>query len=326
MRRPVLLVLAVAIVAASFSSIFVRLSEAPALVLSFYRMVLALPFTAAALVLGGWTAAGRGADAGRGAASRGADAGREASVRREAAGRGTATKRRDLLLVIVSGICLALHFATWMASLRYTTVASSLVLVCSNPLIVAAASLVMREERLPPGAYAAGGLALVGVILVGGGDYTLGGTALYGDALAFLGAIFVAGYMLIGRRVRARLDNASYTLGVYLAAAVALGVIGVVGRVPLLGYPPREWLLFLALAVVSTLFGHSLFNWALGHVPAAVVSVGTLAEPAIASALAWLIFGEVPTAPEFVGGVVILGGLFWFGLAMQSEPRGSAVA
>ncbi|MBX6349986.1 MAG: DMT family transporter [Clostridia bacterium] len=306
----VLLALATAVVAVSFASIFVRFSSAPPVVLSFYRLALAVPLTVLA------SAAGTGIR-GRTRAAGGAGVARAG---RPAAARARWPAARDVALMAASGLLLALHFTSWIASLRYTTVASSLVLVSSHPLLVAAAAVPLGDEPLSRAAYLAAGVALLGTAIVGGGDYALGGTALYGDGLALLGAACLAGYMLVGRRLRSRLDNATYTTWVYAFAAVALGLGARVAGVPLVPYPPREWAIFLALAVVPTLFGHTLFNWALEHVPAATVSVTNLGEPVGATLLAWLVLGELPTAAEAAGGAAILAGLVGFLRATSKPP------
>lgn len=310
MSRRVLLALVTAVVAVSFSSIFIRFSHAPAVALSFYRLALSVPLTAAAGLAGErWLARRDGRAAAR-------DAGVTAEARAPARARAG-----DTLLVVASGFFLALHFATWIASLRYTTVASSVVLVSSHPLVVGALAAILGDEPLPAGAYLAGAVALAGTVIVGWGDYTLAGTALHGDVLAFLGAVFLCGYMLIGRRLRARMDNVRYTIRVYAAAAAVLAVVAWLGRVPLWPYPPAEWLIFLALAVVPTLFGHTLFNWALAHIPATAVSISNLGEPVGSAVLAWLILGELPTAAEAAGGAVILAGLVWFARAMRAQAK-----
>lgn len=303
----VLLALATAVVAVSFSSIFIRASDAPALALSFYRLAMAVPVT---VLLRGFRRSG---------ARSGTEGPLAAGGAASAAETGQTT--RDLALMAASGLCLAAHFAAWIASLRYTTVASSVVLVSSHPLLVAAASRVIHDEALPRPAYAWAGLTLLGTALVGGGDLALGGPAAYGDMLALLGALSLAGYMLIGRRLRLRLDNVTYTAWVYAFAAAALALAASASGVPLWPYPAREWAIFLALALVPTLLGHSLFNWALAHVPATAVSLSNLGEPLGATVLAWLLLGEVPTAAEAAGGAAILLGLAGFLGALGRSGR-----
>ncbi|MBX5477354.1 MAG: DMT family transporter [Clostridia bacterium] len=319
MNRRVVAALVVAVVAVSFSSIFIRYSDAPAIALSFYRLALSLPILAA-LGLAGARRRARTAPAGP--AGPGGAGAATTRIRRWLPASERAALR-DVAAMIASGVFLALHFAVWIASLEYTTVASSVVLVTSHPLLVGVLAMLLGDDRLPPGAYLGGALAVLGTALIGWGDYALGGTALYGDLLAFLGAVFISGYILIGRHVRRHVDNLAYTLWVYAAAAAALAAIAAFAGVPLWPYPAGEWLIFLALAVVPTIFGHTLFNWALGHVPAAAVSIVILGEPVGSTLLAWLFLGEVPTAGEMIGGAVILAGLVYFSLAMRNAEASS---
>lgn len=221
-------------------------------------------------------------------------------------------KGRDLAWCLVSGLFLALHFATWVTSLFYTTVASSTVLVSMQPLFVMAGSHFLYRERVPPLGLAAAGLAIIGSGLIGGGDIRAGREFLLGDVLAFTGAAMAAGYVLIGRRLRQRLSLLAYTVPVYgfcslLLFAMALGAGQTVG-----GFPARDWLLFLALAVVPTVGGHTLYNYCLRYLPAHVVSVSTLGEPVGASLLVLAFLGEAPSATTVLGGALALGGIAWF--------------
>jgi drug/metabolite transporter (DMT)-like permease len=149
-----------------------------------------------------------------------------------------------------------------------------------------------------------------------------GGSAPFGNLLAFVGAVAVSGYMLIGRFVRQRLSANEYTFIVYGVSAVFLTGYAIAAGNPLFGYPGRELLLFLALAVVCTLMGHSLYNWALRFLSPTVISTTVLGEPVIAGLLAILVFGELPTAYTLLGGSVILASIFMF-LRESSRSRGS---
>ena len=127
-----------------------------------------------------------------------------------------------------------------------------------------------------------------------------------------LAAILVSGYLLIGQRLRTRMSLLVYVFFVYGAAALVLGGLAAAMRLPMTGYDPREWWLFVALAAIPTLLGHTVFNWALQHVPASVVSVSILGEPVGAVVLAMLVLGEVPAPIQIVAGAVILGGIGLF--------------
>lgn len=231
----------------------------------------------------------------------------------------------ERILAGISGFFLAIHFATWITSLEYTSVASSVVLVTSTPLWVALLAPFTIKESPSRLVLVGMGLALVGVIGVGlsdtcrfsqmrlfcpGLENIFQGKAILGDLLATSGAIVAAAYVLIGRKLRAGLSLVGYTFLVYGAAAVFLVVFMVVsGNIPI-GYPAQAYLWFLLLALVPQLMGHSSFNWALGYVSAALVSVALLCEPVGATLLAYLFLGETPTTLKLFGAILILIGVY----------------
>lgn len=149
-------------------------------------------------------------------------------------------------------------------------------------------------------------------MLVGISDFQVGGQALWGDFLAFLGAIFVAGYMLVGRGIRERLSLLPYIIMVYGSSMITLFLAAVIYQLPLVPYSPGTWLMFLLLAAVPTIMGHTVFNWALRYVKAAVVSVSILGESVGATILAYFIFHQVPTLLQVTGGLIIITGLVIF--------------
>jgi len=218
--------------------------------------------------------------------------------------------RADGWLAVFSGIFLALHFATWISSLEYTTVASSVVLVSASPLFVAIASWLFLREKAGRPVILGLGVALAGGVIVGLTDR--GGVmrnALLGDVLALGGALAVTGYWIIGRRLRARLSLVPYIAIVYGTAAVTLVLMTGVAQQTLVGYSPSVYLCFLLLALGPQLLGHSSFNWALAHLPATFVSVATLGEPIGSTILAYLILRETPTPLKIVGAALILVGI-----------------
>lgn len=223
--------------------------------------------------------------------------------------------RSDGWLAILSGILLALHFATWISSLEYTTVASSTVLVSTSPLFVGAASWLLLREKIGRAVVIGLMVALIGSVIIGLSDAGATSAAhaarnpLLGDGLAVAGAVAVAGYLLIGRRLRARLAVVPYIAVVYSVAAVALIVMATVARQSFTGYSPATFGWIIALALGPQLLGHSAFNWALAHLPATFVSVATLGEPIGSALLAYVIFGEAPTPVKLMGAVMILAGI-----------------
>ncbi|MEW5873321.1 MAG: DMT family transporter [Chloroflexota bacterium] len=233
--------------------------------------------------------------------------------------------RRDLLLVLLSGFFLALHFATWISSLEYTTVASSVVLVSTVPLWVALLAPVTIREPLGRAVLVGMLLALVGGVIVGISDTCtwegarlacpdlsefIRGQAFLGDLLALAGAVTAAGYLLIGRSVRRRVSLVSYIFMVYGMAALVLVVIMLAaGHMPL-GYPASTYLWFVLLALVPQLIGHSTYNWALEYLSAAYVSIALLGEPIGSTVLAYFFLQETPAPIKIFGAILILAGIY----------------
>jgi drug/metabolite transporter (DMT)-like permease len=276
-------VLLVAVAAMSWAGPLVRLTDAPALAVAAWRLVLsALPLAAVLL----W--------------------------RRWRRGRWPDLRPRDAALAVGAGVLLALHFWSWIASLDLTTVASSVVLVSMQPLFVAILSAAFLAERPTRRQWAGIALALAGAVVIGWGDLAIGGTALLGDALAVAGALFVSGYYIVGRQLRSRWDVWTYTGVVYgVAAGVLVAAALLHPGVALGGYGAGDWGVFAALAAGPMLLGHSGINYALGYVPAYVANVAVLGEPVGATLIAWLLpaVREVPGWQTLAGGVLVLLGI-----------------
>ncbi len=232
--------------------------------------------------------------------------------------------RREWGLAGLSGLFLAVHFATWISSLEYTSVASSVVLVSTSPLWVALAGWLFLREPLSRRTLAGLVLAMVGGLAVGLGDRGAGAASapLLGNGLALAGALTAAGYWLIGRRFRRTLSLIPYITLVYGAAAVFLLALTVFAGRPLTGFRPATWGCFVLLALLPQLLGHSSFNWALAHLPAAFVAVATLGEPVGATLLALLVLGEVPGGQKLAGAATILCGILL--ALLPARRRGAA--
>lgn len=289
---PPLAGLAIAVIAVSTSAILIRWSRAPSAVAAFYR-VLFTTLLLAPLAVARY---------------------REAFAR---------LSMRDWLVAASSGLALAAHFAAWFESLEWTSVAASVTLVQTQPVFVAIGAAWLLEERLNRRIVVGIGVALVGSVLLSVGELLSGGALagsnpLYGDALALVGALAAAGYVLAGRSLRQRLPLIPYVIVVYSASAVGLLAWTVGQGIPLGPYPPREWALFVAMAVGPGIFGHTVVNWALAHVESSVVSVTLVGEPVGSTLLALLLLGEVPPAMTVVGGVVVLVGIV---LTARSRPN-----
>jgi drug/metabolite transporter (DMT)-like permease len=271
------IVLPVGLAAMSFASIFIRFCDAPPLVIAAYRLTLA---TLILLML--------------------AFPRTLREFRR--------LTRKEILPSLGAGLFLCFHFAFWISSLQYTSVASSVIFVTTNPIFVALASAFILRERISPVLFFSILTAVAGGMIIGWGDWGRGRDHLYGDFLSLLGAVMATGYLLVGRRVRQKVSLPTYITMVYGVAAVFLILLALLNGDSLSGYAPKDYLLFLLLAVGPQLIGHSSLNWALRFFSTALVAVFVLGEPIGASLLAYLILGENPgTALLWGGGLVLLG-------------------
>jgi drug/metabolite transporter (DMT)-like permease len=232
-------------------------------------------------------------------------------------------KAGDWLWLLVSGLFLAAHFATWITSLEYTSVASSVALVSTSPLWVSLFSWIVLREPLKPSLVLGLALALGGSVLI---SFAEARTAIstrpfLGNALALAGALAVSGYWLIGRRMRRALALVPYVTVVYGSAALALLAAALISGQRLSGFKPATYGWFLLLALLPQLLGHSSFNWALGHLPAAYVAIATLGEPIGAALLASLFLGEIPSALKAAAAILILAGIY---LVLDRKPERNA--
>jgi len=270
----------VSIVAVSTASLLVRWSSAPPLAIASYRLLFAtlilLPFYI-----------------------------RSGGIRKL-----RESPRKDVLTLMAVGVVLALHFASWITSLSLTSVASSVIFVHADPIFVAAVSHFVFKERINRGTLLGIVVAFAGATIIAIGDAGIGETNLYGDLLALLGALMLGIYILAGRRLRQSLDLVSYVTPVYAASAVVLILGSVVTGTRLAPFPPREYILFIALAVVPMIFGHTVYNWALRYVEASVVSISLLGEPVGATILAFLFLNEAPSTLTLIGGFITLVGIY----------------
>jgi drug/metabolite transporter (DMT)-like permease len=284
MQRRHIVWLAVGVTAVSFSAVLVRLADAPALTVAFYRCFLA------SLIL----------------VPLGLIRHRDEYRRLD---------RRAWRLALLSGAILAAHFATWISSLTYTTIAAAAVLVQTMPIWVAVFGRFIGE-RTSRRAWLGIGIGLAGTLIISSGGLAAGGTALFGDALALAGALFAAIYVLLGRSLRPHVSVVTYTSIVYGTSAAVLAAVMLVSGTPFFGFPPETWLMFGLITAGPQFLGHTTFNYLLEHVRASVVAIALLAEPVGATILAYLILNEVPGAVTVVGGAVVLAGVF---VAIRAE-------
>ena len=234
-------------------------------------------------------------------------------------------KRQEWLLALLSGVFLALHFSVWITSLQYTSVASSVVLVTTTPLWVALLSPLVLHERVGKATYVGLALALLGGTVVSisdactwqAGSITcpaagvfFGGTAFLGDFLAVAGAWMAAGYLLVGRKLRSKMDLIPYIFVVYgMSAVLLIAFMFGLGESPL-GFSPITYLWLVLLALVPQLLGHSIFNWSLKFIPVSLVSVTLLGEPVGSTILAYFLLQQQPGWVKIGGAVLILIGIW----------------
>jgi drug/metabolite transporter (DMT)-like permease len=233
--------------------------------------------------------------------------------------------RKELGLGLLSGIFLAIHFATWITSLEFTTVASSVVLVSTSPLWVALLAPLTIKESITRPVLIGMGLSLIGGTIVGLSDSCslngvtlqcppfaefVTGEAFLGDLLALIGALTAAGYLMIGRRLRDKMSLIPYIFVVYGMAAVILVIVMLGAGESPIGYSLDVYLWVLLLALVPQLLGHSTFNWALRYLPASYVSVTLLGEPIGSAILAYFFLGETPSGLMIFGAILILAGIY----------------
>ena len=300
MQRPPprdLALLGLAVAAVSTAAPLVRIADAPTLAVAFWRNALALPVLALLVWL-----SGRGTR--RGGTPR--------------------LDRRERRLSIVAGLFLGAHFATWIPSLSFTSVASSVALVSTQP-VWAALIARGRGEDVPARAWWGIGSAVAGVVVLSGVDLSVDTQALFGDLLALIGGVLAAAYVTVGAEVRRTLPTSVYALVCYGVAAAALLVVCVVGRQPLAGsdYDATTWLALLAMVAGPQLLGHTVVNRVLGTTSPTLVSVAILFEIVGAALLAWLAFDEVPPASAVPAALLIAAGVV---LVVRANPAEPAVA
>ena len=273
------MILVLGVIGVSTGSIFVRLADAPALVTAAYRMGLSLVILAPFV----WWKA-----------------------REELRGLSI----RDIRLAALSGLFLALHFATWISSLDYTAIANSVVLVNTIPLWVGLLTPMISKDRLSRATVTGIAISVIGGAIIGLGDFAVGGRALWGDFLAVLGAVFAAVYLLIGRNLRRKLSLLAYVFVCYGAAVIILWLLVLVCNFPIVGYSTKTVAAFWAMALISQVMGHSSYNWALKWFSSGLVAVSLLGEPVGSTILAYIIFGEGLTWVKFIGGLFVLSAIY----------------
>lgn len=271
----------IGVISVSLSAIFVKLANAEAGVIAFYRMLFSVLIMAPLFF---WKYTNE--------------------VKQ--------LRRRDWLFSSVAGIFLAFHFILWFESLNYTSVASSTVLVTLQPLFAFVGTYFFFKESITLKTILAGAIAIVGSILISWGDFKLSGTAFYGDMLALIACALVTAYFLFGQDVRKRLSLVTYTMLVYAVSTITLFIYVLIKGESFGPYPTKDWIWFILLAIVPNLLGHTLFNWSIKYVSTNVVSIAILFEPIGAAILALFIFKEYLIATQIIGGLIVIVGILLF--------------
>jgi drug/metabolite transporter (DMT)-like permease len=306
-----------AVLFASLSSILIRLSSAPSLAIAFYRMgfafLMVTPYTVWLRSTGRLQVRKRrpGTPAGPLSAGVKGPAGNKRMQPPPAVHR-QGTGRREVLFSLLSGFFLALHFATWVSSLNYTSVASSVVLVNTHPIMVFVISSVILKERHSTRELLFVVLTVAGSAVLSWGDMGKGEGVFLGDLLAIAGALSVGVYLVLGRFVRQTMSLGMYTFLVYGSSALCLLVMAVGADIPLWPYSLRNYKIFFGLAFFCTILGHSVYNWALKYVGSTYLSMNILIEPIAAGVMAFFFFQEIPTLVNGIGAMIVLLGIFGY--------------
>lgn len=289
-KKPVLLLI-VGVLGISMSSIFAKYSTAPSVLTAAYRLLWTVLLMTPVVFS-------------------------KKEVRKEL----FSVDRKILLLSALSGFFLAMHFSTWIESLQHTSVASSTVIVCTEAIWVAIGYVLFMKGKLGPKAVAAMAVAVIGSIIIALADASSGGSSFYGDMLALISAIVVGAYTLLGRAVREKGTSTSvYTYIVYTCCSATLLIIIAFKRYPLFGFGWSGILAGLALAVFSTILGHSIFSLLLKYYSPAFISSSKLCEPVISSILAAFLFAEIPSLMQVVGSVIVLAGVVYYTILELKE-------
>lgn len=295
MNKSVGFLLTISIIAISFAAIFVKWSEAPATIISMYRMYLACVLLLPMVWL------------------------RRKEFRK--------LSKKEWWSLCIAGVFLALHFSLWFESLKLTTVASSTIILALQPIVALLGGFIIYKERTKPSTLGMIGISIIGVVMVGWGDFGLASrSAIIGDVLSFLSVLAVVGYLLIGQNNVKRISHWVYSFCVFFFAAVTLNLYNLVAGIPVAGYDSREWGIFMLLAIFPTI-AHVIYNFLLNFVNTTTVSMSILGEPVGATFLAVILLGEPVIGLQFVGGFFVLLGVFLFliqqrKLAVQTPDSG----
>lgn len=291
MNKKAVLILTLGVIGVSTGSLFVRLADSPALATAAYRMTFAFLMLAPLALI---------------------------KTHKEI----FSLSKREIGACALAGFFLAAHFGTWISSLDHTSVANSVVLVNTIPIWVGIIGPLVIGESTKRNFWLACVLCLIGAFVLCGKSFSLSFETALGDGLALAGAFFVALYLMIGRNLRKKLSLLAYATICYGSASVFLWIAVLVSGQQASGFSNETWIALLCLAVVSQIFGHTLYNWSLQWIRAGIVSLALLGEPIGAILLAWAFLGEGLTLQQGIGGILILAGVYMVARnEMHKEPQ-----
>jgi drug/metabolite transporter (DMT)-like permease len=270
--------LAIGIIALSLSAMFVRWSQAPGPIVGFYRLLISSIFLTPVF------------------------------IRQQ--NKLEPIDKKHLVLPLLAGIFTAFDFAFWNSSLKFTTAANATLLGNTSPLWVALFAFFIFREKLR-GIFWLGLITvLTGAVLVMGSDFLRHPTLGLGDLMASTAAIFYASYQLITQRGRKHVDLLRYMWLVGISATVGMFIMNLVLGNSFIGYSVQTWFIFFVTAIVSQMIGYLAISYALGHLPASVVSPTLIGQPILTTILAIPMLGEIPNTLQWIGGAIALAGIY----------------
>lgn len=286
MKKSVVFLLTVAVICIAFAAIFVKLSEAPASIISMYRMMFA------GILL--------------------------SPIVYRYKSEFLKLAIREWISLTIAGLFLAMHFGFWFGSLQLTSVASSTIILALQPVVAMVAAYLIYKETVNIRVAVSVFVSFAGVVIISWGDFSFVNLSDFtGNILSFLSVVAVVCYFMIGQKAVRTLKHWIYSFIVFSIAGLFLLIYNIATQTELSGYPPAEWMLFILLAIFPTI-AHVIFNYLLNQVSPTTVSMAMLLEPIGASILAFLILSETLSILQLLGGMIVLLGVFFF---LMSQRR-----
>lgn len=285
------LILILGVLGISISAILVRMSDAPSLVLATYRMmwtvILLIPFSL-----------------------------------KNTLPELKMIKKKDAVVSVLAGIFFALHFTLWFESLKHTTIACSTVLVDTDVIFAAIGYCILMHGSIPKKGMLAITITICGSVLTALSGGSNAEASLYGNTLALIAAVLIAGFTLTGKYIRNKgISTSAFTLIAYPVCLVTLLILDFATGTPVAGYKLKELLIGLGMAVFCTLLGHSILNWTLKYLSPGYVSAVKLCEPVFATVLGMIIFKEIPSVLQVIGAIIIISGIYIYSTVENSEQK-----